>query len=233
MAAFGWKPLSAGALFGAGALALAAALDAAPQVSRERFMGETKKSVTTFFVTSKGVGRGGDLGGLAGADARCQALAKAEGSGDHTWRAYLSTSATATQPAVHARDRVGKGPWYNSSGLLVAANLDDLHKNNQFSKETAVTERLDEVNGVGDSPNTHDILTGSRPDGTAFDASDDLTCRNWTSSGAGRAQVGHHDRRGPGSAVSSWNSAHASRGCSQPDLVSTGGAGLLYCFAID
>ena len=203
------------------------------QVARERAMGETKKSVTMFFVTSKGPGRGGDLGGLAGADAHCQALATAEGAGDHTWRAYLSTSAAAGQPAVHARDRIGKGPWYNSSGLLVAADLDDLHKNNQFTKETAVTERLDEVNGVGDSPNMHDILTGSRPDGTAFPAADDLTCGNWTSSGAGRAQVGHHDRLGPGSAVSSWNSAHASRGCSQQDLVATGGAGLLYCFAID
>ncbi|MBF8301684.1 MAG: hypothetical protein HW394_2054 [Acidobacteria bacterium] len=190
--------------------------------------------MTTFFVTSKGLGRGADLGGLAGADAHCQALAKAEGSGDHTWRAYLSTSATAEQPAVNARDRIGKGPWYNAAGLLVAANLDELHSdNNKINKETAVTESLNPVNGVGDTPNIHDILTGSRPDGTAFEGNEDLTCRNWTSSGPGRAQVGHHDRRGLGEGVNSWNSVHASRGCRQQDLESTGGAGLFYCFAID
>ena len=131
------------------------------------------KSVTRFFVTSRGPGKGGDLGGLAGADAHCQSLAKAEGSGDHTWRAYLSTSATPNQPAVNARDRIGKGPWYNAEGSLVAANLDELHSDmNKISKETAVTERLDQVSGVGDTPNMHDILTGSRPDGTAFDARD-------------------------------------------------------------
>ena len=192
-----------------------------------------KKSVTTFFVTSKGTGRGGDLGGIAGADAHCQALANAEGSGDHAWRAYLSTPANAGRPAVNARDRIGKGPWYNSEGTLVAANLDELHRSNKFNKQLAVTERLDQVNGVGDTPNVHDILTGSRPDGTAFPAGDDLTCGGWTSSGSGRAQVGHHDRRGQGDAVTSWNSAHASRGCGQQDLASTGGAGLFYCFAID
>src|SRR5437870_4872365 len=193
-----------------------------------------KKSVTRFFVTSRGPGKGGDLGGLAGADAHCQSLAKAEGSGDHTWRAYLSTSATPNQPAVNARDRIGKGPWYNAEGSLVAANLDELHSDmNKISKETAVTERLDQVSGVGDTPNMHDILTGSRPDGTAFDARDDLTCGNWTSSTTGRAQAGHHDRRGMGEGVNSWNSVHASRGCSQHDLESTGGAGLFYCFAID
>lgn len=192
------------------------------------------KSVTTFFVTSRGTGRGGDLGGLAGADAHCQALARAEGSGDHTWRAYLSTSATADQPAVHARDRIGRGPWYNAEGLLVAANLDELHgAGNRIDKERAVTESLNPVNGVGDTPNLHDIVTGSRPDATAFDAGDDLTCGNWTSSGQGRAQVGHHDRRGLGEGVNSWNSVHASRGCSQEELESTGGAGLFYCFAID
>lgn len=193
-----------------------------------------EKSVTRFFVTSKGLAKGGNLGGLAGADAHCQALASAEGSGDHTWRAYLSTSATADQPAVNARDRIGKGPWYNAEGLLLAANLDDLHSdNNKINKETAVTESLNPVNGAGDTPNTHDILTGSRPDGTAFEGSEDLTCGNWTSSGAGRAQVGHHDRRGLGAGVNSWNSVHASQGCSQQDLESTGGAGLFYCFATD
>jgi hypothetical protein len=202
------------------------------RVPESREMGG-KKSVTTFFVTSRGTGRGGNLGGIAGADAHCQALAKAEGSGDHTWRAYLSVPASGGRPAVNARDRIGNGPWYNAEGTLVATNLDELHRGNKFSKEIAVTERLDQVNGVGDMPNVHDILTGSRPDGTAFPAGDDRTCGNWTSSSNGRAQVGHHDRRGQGDAVSSWNSAHASRGCSQQDLASTGGAGLFYCFAID
>ena len=192
------------------------------------------KSVTTFFITSVGPGNGGDLGGLAGADAHCQALAAAEYAGDHTWRAYLSTTATPTAPAVHARDRIGTGPWYNAEALLIAANVETLHSNdNNVNKERATTERLDPVNGVGDDPNRHDILTGSRPDGTAFGAGDDLTCGNWTSSGEGRAQLGHHDRRGRGDGVNSWNSEHASRGCSQDALVSTGGAGLFYCFAID
>jgi hypothetical protein len=192
------------------------------------------KSVTRFFVTSRGPGNGGNLGGLAGADAHCQALAKAEGAGDHTWRAYLSATASGTAPAVNARDRIGSGPWYNSAGALVAANLDQLHgPDSLITKQTAVTERLDEVNGVGDTPNVHDILTGSRPDGTAYDGGEDLTCGNWTSSGAGSAQVGHHDRRGLGDGVNSWNSVHASRGCSQQDLAGTGGAGLFYCFAID
>ena len=206
---------------------------ASEAVPPSREMGGAK-SVTTFFVTSRGTGKGGDLGGLAGADAHCQALAQAEGAGDHTWRAYLSTSAADRQPAMNARDRIGKGPWYNAEGLLIAANLDELHGGkNIISKETAVTERLDPVNGVGDTPNVHDILTGSRPDGTAFPSSDDLTCRNWSSSAAGRAQVGHHDRRGLAEGVNSWNSVHASSGCSQPDLAATGGAGLFYCFAID
>jgi hypothetical protein len=188
-----------------------------------------KKSVTTFFVTSRGPGKGGDLGGLTGADAHCQALANKEGSGDHTWRAYLSTSATGNQPAVNARDRIGKGPWYNAEGLIVAANVEDLHTGGKINKDVAVTERLDQIPGDGDTPNKHDILTGSRPDGTAFDAAGDLTCRNWTSSSAGKAQVGHHDRR----VKNSWNSAHASDGCSQKALEATGGAGLIYCFGID
>jgi hypothetical protein len=192
------------------------------------------KSVTTFFVTSRGLGHGGNLGGLRGADAHCQMLADAEGSGDHTWRAYLSTSTTDGQPAVNARDRIGKGPWYNSAGELIASNVDELHTDKaRIAKETAVTEKVESVNGVGDAPNAHDILTGTRPDGTANPAADDLTCRNWTSSGEGRAQVGHHDRRGLGEGVNSWNSVHASRGCSQTDLQATGGAGLFYCFAID
>ena len=192
------------------------------------------KSVTTFFITSVGPGQGGDLGGLAGADAHCQALAEAEYAGDHTWRAYLSTTVAGTEPAVHARDRIGAGPWYNAEALLIAANVATLHgDNNNLNKERATTERLDQVNGVGDDPNQHDILTGSRPDGTAFAGTDDTTCGNWTSSGDGSAQVGHHDRRGRGDGLNSWNSEHASRGCSQDELVSTGGAGLFYCFAID
>jgi hypothetical protein len=185
------------------------------------------KSVMTFFVTSTNPGKGGDLGGLAGADAHCAALATAEGAGDHTWRAYLSTSPRDGQPAVNARDRIGKGPWYNAEGLLIAANLDDLHSRaNQISKETAVTEKLDPVS-------LHDMLTGSRPDGTAYSDGDDMTCRNWTSSGEGRAQLGHHDRRGPSGSEDSWNSVHASNGCSQRDLRATGGAGLFYCFGVD
>jgi len=212
--------------------AYGAALSAGQGAPTSREMGG-KKSVTTFFVTSRGPGRGGNLGGLAGADAHCQALAMAEGSGDHMWRAYLSTVGGAGQPTVNARDRIGKGPWYNAEGTLVAANIDELHRNNKFTKELAVTEKLDPVNGVGDSPNVHDILTGSRPDGTAFAGGEDMTCDNWTSGTTGRAQVGHHDRRGQGASATSWNSAHPSRGCSQQDLASTGGAGLIYCFAID
>ena len=202
-------------------------------VAQSREMGGAK-SVMTFFVTSRGLGKGGDLGGLAGADAHCQALAQAEGAGDHTWRAYLSTSARDGQSAVNARDRIGKGPWYNAEGLLIAATLDELHSDkNRINKETAVTERLDPVNGVGDDPNVHDVLTGSRPDGTAYAAGEDLACRNWTSSSDGGAQVGHHDRRGLTEGVNSWNSVHASRGCGQSDLRATGGAGLFYCFGID
>jgi hypothetical protein len=208
----------------------AAATKSAPQSIQ---MGGAK-SVTRFFITSKGLGKGGDLGGLAGADAHCQALAKAEGAGDHTWRAYLSTMATKTESAVNARDRIGSGPWYNSGGVLIATNLAQLHSaESGINKENAVTERLDPVNGVGETPNVHDMLTGSRPDGTAFDGSEDLTCGNWTSSSQGRARVGHHDRMGQGEGANSWNSAHVSRGCSQQNLQSTGGAGLFYCFATD
>jgi hypothetical protein len=200
--------------------------EAAP-VPEQREMGGAK-SVTTFFVTGKPVGKGGDLGGLAGADAHCQALAKAEGSDDHTWRAYLSTSATKDEPAVNARDRIGKGPWYNAEGLLIAAGLEQLHGENKIDRETAVTERLDPIDRK-----EHDILTGSQPDGTAFPESEKLTCGNWRSSGAGRAQVGHHDRQGQGESGPSWNSAHASQGCSESELAATGGSSRFYCFAID
>jgi hypothetical protein len=187
------------------------------------------KSVTTFFVTSKGIGRGGDLGGLTGADAHCEALATAEGAGDHTWHAYLSTSATTAGPAVNARDRIGAGPWYNALGDRIAVNIAELHSGkNGINQENAVTERGDPVTGDG-----LDILTGSRSDGTAFEASDHVTCNNWTSSSAGRAQLGRLDRPGKERRGESWNSARHSRGCSQGDLRAIGAAGLFYCFAIE
>jgi hypothetical protein len=185
--------------------------------------------VTRFFITSKGLGKGGDLGGLAGADAHCQALAQAQGAGDHTWRAYLSTEATATTPAVNARDRIGGGPWYNSGGDLIAPHLAALHgSQSKLAKDTAVTEVSDEV-----SPETHEILTGSRPDGTAFPGNAQRTCNNWTSSGAGSAQVGYSDRMGRGDNPNSWNSAHLTSACSEEAFRKSGGAGLFYCFAID
>jgi hypothetical protein len=187
------------------------------------------KSVTRFFVTSKGLGKGGDLGGLAGADAQCQALAQAQGSGDHTWRAYLSTQATGGASAVNARDRIGRGPWYNANGDIVAQNLAELHSAmSKLDKETAVTEGADSV-----KDDAREILTGSRADGTAFEAGMDRTCGNWTSSTAGSAEVGYVDRAGPGDNAGSWNSARATSGCSQAALQTTGGAGLFYCFAID
>ena len=192
------------------------------------------KSVTSFFITSVGVGEGGKLGGLAGADAHCQALAVAEYAGDHTWRAYLSTVASDAQPAVNARDRIGEGPWYNAEGLLIAANISELHSgDNRIDKFKAATESLNPVNGLGDTPNMHDILTGSQLDGTAYSENDARNCNNWTSNDEGNAQVGHHDRMAPGDDISSWNSAHVTRGCSQADLETAGGAGLFYCFAID
>jgi hypothetical protein len=191
----------------------------------------------TFFVTSAGSGKGADLGGLAGADRICQSLAQAAGAGGHTWHAYLSTQAADGQPAVNARDRVGRGPWQNVKGMVVAKNLDELHGDNNISKQSALTEKGDVVNGRGDSPNRHDALTGSQPDGTAFPAGDDKTCHNWTSSTQGAAMLGHIDRQGlrDDDASHSWNSSHLSRGpdggCSQNDLRSTGGDGLFYCFA--
>ena len=187
----------------------------------------------TFFVTSAGPGNGANLGGLAGADAHCQRLAAAAGAGNRTWRAYLSAN-PAGQPAVNARDRIGRGPWVNVKGDRIAANVDELHSDkNGMTKETNLTEKGGVVNGVGDTPNTHDMLTGSQADGKAFTDGMDHTCSNWTSAtdGMGAAQLGHSDRMGRGETGSSWNFAHASRGCSQPNLVATGGAGLFYCFA--
>ncbi len=195
----------------------------------------------SFFVTSAGSGNGANLGGLAGADRICQTLASAAGRGDKTWHAYLSTSAANGQAAVNARDRIGSGPWYNAKGARIAQNLADLHgdtleqarRGNNINKTTALTEKGETINGVGDTPNRHDMLTGSQLDGTAFTDGQDHTCGNWTSATAGRgsAQLGHHDRTGGGN--TSWNSTHPSRGCSQDNLVATGGAGLFYCFAIN
>lgn len=188
----------------------------------------------SFFITSAGPGNGADLGGLAGADRHCQTLAQAAGFGDRTWHAYLSTQADAAETGVNARDRIGTGPWYNAKGVKVADNVADLHSdNNKLSKENSLTEKGAVVNGRGDTPNTHDILTGSQLDGTAFPAGDDHTCGNWTKSGEGSAQLGHHDRQGGGQNPTSWHSAHASRGCSQQNLQATGGNGLFYCFAIN
>ena len=186
-----------------------------------------------FFITSVGSGKGAELGGLEGADAHCKALATAAGAGDREWRAFLSTEAPDKR-GVSARDRIGSGPWHNAKGVLIAANKTDLFLYNRtITIETALDEKGNPVNGRGDKPNRHDILTGSQDDGTAFfpDA-DDHTCNNWTSSDdAGSAQVGHHDRHGGGN--TSWTAAHASRGCSQDALTRTGGAGLFYCFAAD
>ena len=188
----------------------------------------------SFFITSKGPGDGANLGGLAGADAHCQSLAEAAGAGGKTWRAYLSAAAMDGKAAVNARDRIGSGPWFNAKGVQVAANLDELHYSNVgLGKEGSLNENGGVVNGRGDSPNQHDILTGSQLDGTAFSDGADHTCGNWTKNGEGSAQVGHHDRTGGGQVPSSWNSAHGSRGCSQADLVGTGGNGYFYCFATD
>ncbi|HSH90811.1 MAG TPA: hypothetical protein VK996_12565 [Ramlibacter sp.] len=193
----------------------------------------------SFFISSAGSGRGGDLGGIAGADALCQRLASGAGAGGKTWRAYLSVAPTmpsANNPgvaSVNARDRIGAGPWYNAKGVLIARNLDHLHNGNNISKETALDERGNVVKGRGDTPNEHDILTGSRADGTAFAPQTDTTCKAWTSSTDGSAIVGHHDRNGPlpEQWAKSWNFSHQSAGCSQEALVRTGGAGRLYCFA--
>ncbi|MBI4293131.1 MAG: hypothetical protein HY661_16785 [Betaproteobacteria bacterium] len=192
-----------------------------------------QKPDMTFFVTSVGAGKGADLGGIAGADKHCQTLAAAAGAGRHTWRAYLSATASGNTRVVNARDRIGKGPWRNAKGVVIARNVDELHGENKLTKETALNEKGEVVNGRGDKPNRHDILTGSEPDGRAFKGSGDTTCGNWTKSGEGSAQVGHHDRQGlrDDAPSKSWNSSHPSRGCSQENLRSSGGDGLLYCFA--
>jgi hypothetical protein len=189
----------------------------------------------SFFITSAGPGDGADLDGLAGADAHCQQLADAVGAGDKTWRAYLSAAAEGGEPAVNARDRIGDGPWFNYEGVQVADDIADLHsEDNRLGKTTSLTEKGAQNNGRGDTPNMHDILTGSDLQGRVIADGEDHTCSNWTSSaGEGSAQVGHHDRQGGGDNPNSWNSAHGSRGCGQSDLVGTGGNGFFYCFAID
>jgi len=205
---------------------------------------QSQQADMTFFVTSAGPGKGGDLGGLAGADAHCQTLAQAAGAGNRTWRAYLSTNARGGANPVHARDRIGNGPWQNAKGAVIATSVADLHSdNNKISKANALDEKGQPIKVRGDTPVMHDILTGSDTNGRAFPANMDLTCANWTSSGPGVAMLGHVDREGnPPVAGSqnaaaylefahSWNAAHTSRGCTQPDLIATGGNGLFYCFA--
>jgi len=223
--------LSGGALAQTPAPAAAAA---APNTARST---DPAKPLS-FFVTSEGVGKGADLGGLAGADAHCQKLAESVGAGKKTWHAYLSTQAADGQPAVNARDRIGAGPWFNTRGAVVARDVAHLHGDtldaarvgNNLTRTTVFTEKNEPVKGAGDKPNEHDIITGSQPDGRAFADAADHTCKNYTSSAAdGSAQLGHFDRTGGGN--SSWNAAHPSRGCGQANLVATGGAGLLYCFA--
>jgi hypothetical protein len=198
---------------------------------------DTNQNPMTFFVTSAGSGKGADVGGLQGADAHCQKLASAAGAGNRTWRAYLSTASTATTPGVNAIDRIGRGPWRNAKGVVIATDIENLHglKNN-ITKQTNLTEKGAVVNGRGDTPNTHDILTGSQRNGLAFPAGSDMTCGNYSQSGSdGTVQVGHSDRQGltDDDYARSWNSSHASRGCSQQALIGTGGAGLFYCFAVN
>lgn len=210
---------------GAGALLLIAASAGAQQ------------SQMSFFITSAGNGKGADFGGIEGADAHCQALATAAGAGGKVWHAYLSTQAVDGKPAINARERIGAGPWVNAKGMAIAASLAELHgPSNNLNKDTALTEKGEPVNGRGDTPNTHDILTGTQADGNAFPSDQDRTCGNWTKGGTeGAAIVGHHDRRGLDTSppMLSWNSSHSSRGgCSLDALKSTGGAGLLYCFAV-
>lgn len=200
---------------------------------------QVEENRMTFFVTSAGSGKGADLGGLAGADRQCQALAQAAGASRRTWRAYLSVSASGSQPSVNARDRIGNGPWRNAKGVVIARDVNELHGKNNLNKETVLNEKGEPLNGRGDKPNMHDILTGSEPDGRAFSSNADMTCSNWTSSSLGAAMLGHHDRQGLNDedASKSWNSSHPSSGqgggCSQEALRRSGGNGLFYCFAIN
>lgn len=211
------RPVRAAALVVAAAAVMAGCASTAPQ------------NPMTFFVSSSGSGNGADFGGLAGADKQCQTLASAVGAGGRTWRAYLSTNAAGPGGAANARDRIGTGPWQNAKGVRIAGSVDELHAANNLTKQTALTEKGEIVKGRGDTPNEHDILTGSLPDGRAAEQ----TCSNWTTSGAGSAMVGHSDRTGldDSAAAKSWNSSHPSRGCGADALKATGGNGYLYCFA--
>ena len=193
------------------------------------------KTGTSFFVTSAGPGKGADLGGLAGADKQCQTLAAAAGAGNRTWRAYLSQQPTANVPGINARDRIGKGPWINAKGVVVATDVANLHAANNLNTQTALTETGTGVNGRGDTPNIHDVLTGSQPDGGFIAGNVNSTCGNWTQSGEGSAMVGHHDKTGLDESVpaKSWNSSHMTHGCGSDALKASGGAGLFYCFASD
>ena len=214
-------------------MALAAALLGLGIGAEARAQGQqTGAQAMGFFVTSANPGKGGDLGGLAGADAHCQSLARAAGAGNRTWRAYLSTGGAN---AVNARDRIGRGPWRNAKGEVVARDVAELHGENHLTLQTALTEKGEPVNGRGQTPNMHDILTGSQADGTAIAGAEDRTCGNWTSGGDGSAMVGHHDRQGlrDDAPSKSWNASHPSRGCGMEALRGTGGAGLFYCFAAD
>ena len=197
----------------------------------EASTGSDAEHMMSFFLTSMGPGNGADLGGLEGADQHCQTLAGAAGFGDQMWHAYLSTTASESSSSVNARDRIGNGPWYNFAGVQVATDIDNLHGENNLTKETVLNEQGGMTNGRGDDPNRHDILTGSQLDGTAAVGDGDTTCQNWAGSGEGSALVGHFDRIGGGDNPTSWNSAHASSGCGQEDLRGTGGDGLFYCFA--
>ena len=194
------------------------------------------KGGLSFFVTSAGPGNGANLGGLAGADAHCQKLATAAGAGHRTWHAYLSTQPVPGAAGVNARDRIGKGPWRNAKGEVVATDVENLHSGaNNLNKLTSITETGAGINGAGDKPNQHDILTGSQPNGTFIAGDVNSTCANWTSGDAGAAMVGHHDRTGldESAPAKSWNSSHQTKGCSADALKSTGGAGAFYCFAAD
>jgi hypothetical protein len=206
-------------------------------LSAAAFLGFSEAAVAqdanmNFFLTSVGPGNGADLGGLAGADAWCEHLAFAAGQEDKTWRAYLGQTASGGMQAVHARDRIGTGPWTNHAGVVIAQNLDQLHGENNLTKETQLSEQGNVIRGRGDTPNRHDILTGVGQDGRLVAGDTDTTCANWTSSGEGSALVGHFDRTGGGANPTSWNSAHATQGCSQQALRGTGGDGLFYCFAV-
>ena len=190
-----------------------------------------QQSDMTFFVTSVGLGKGGDLGGLAGADAHCQSLAQAAGAGNKTWRAYLSTQGSG---GVNAKDRIGKGPWKNAKGVVIASSIDELHTlTYKINKTTALTEKGGVVSGRGDTPNQHDTLTGTQQDGTVVSGADDATCSNWTSStdGQGSAVVGHTDLVGNSQGINFWNYSHKTPGCAPANLQRVGGAGLFYCFA--